>query len=52
MAKFEASLLLAYLVDRYDFELADPTENVTYAPGLTLTVKGALNMRVRFAQPA
>ena len=46
MAKFEASLALAFLVDKFSFALADPSVVPSYAPGLTLTVRGSLDLRV------
>jgi len=47
MATFEAGLLIAYLVDRYEFSCPDPKREFKYAPGITLTVKDGLDLEVR-----
>lgn len=46
LAKFEASLLLGVLVDKFKFSLPSKETKYTYAPGITLTVKGGLFLRV------
>jgi cytochrome P450 len=46
MAKFEAQLVLCLLLNRYRFELANPEIPVTYAVGLTMSVKGGLHLKV------
>lgn len=49
MAKFEAQLMLAYLVERYTFAFpADvQPESKTYVPGLTIKVKDGLHLVVK-----
>jgi cytochrome P450 len=47
LAKFEASLLLGVLLDRFEFTKPTPDTKFTYAPGITLTVKGGLPLRVK-----
>ena len=37
---------MAFLVDRYAIELVDPTNPPKYAPGLTITVKDGLPLKV------
>lgn len=49
MAKFEAQLMLAYLVERYTFSIpagVDP-ESFTYSVGLTMRIKGSLSLEVK-----
>lgn len=46
LAKFEASLLLGVLVDRFRISLPSPDAKFTYMPGITLTVKDGLPLRV------
>ena len=42
----EASLVLAFLVDRYELALADPAREVTYEVGLTMTAKDGVWLRL------
>jgi cytochrome P450 len=48
MATFEAQLLLAFLVDRYEFQVPDKDVQrvFTYMPAITLTVKDGLELNV------
>lgn len=46
MAKFEASLLIAHLVDKFEFAIPVGHEPFQYAPGITLTVKNGLDLQV------
>lgn len=46
LAKFEAALLLAVMVDQFSISLPSKDAKFTYAPGITLTVKDGLNLRV------
>ena len=46
LAKFEAALLLGVLMDRFRFSLPSPDVKYTYHPGVTLTVKDGLFLRV------
>ncbi|KAH9252280.1 hypothetical protein BASA81_009882 [Batrachochytrium salamandrivorans] len=49
MAKFEAELMLVFLVERYEFALPQgvPVESLTYQPGITLKVKNGLWLDVK-----
>lgn len=46
LAKFEAALLLGLLVDKFKFSLPRPDAKYTYQPGITLTVKDGLQLKV------
>lgn len=47
LAKFEASLLLGLLLDKFRFSLPSKDAKYTYTPGITLTVKGGLFLNVQ-----
>lgn len=47
LAKFEAALLLGVLVDRFDMQLPTPDTKYTYSPGITLTIKDGLFLKVK-----
>lgn len=48
MAKFEAELMLVFLVERYEFALPPGVlaESITYQPGITLKIKNGLRLDV------
>ena len=46
LAKFEAALFLGVLVDRYKLSCEDLNQVFTYQPGVTLSIKGGLHLRV------
>jgi len=46
MAMFEAQLLIGFLLDRFRFTMPDPARAATYELGITIAVKGGLNLVV------
>lgn len=47
LAKFEASLLIGALLDHFQFSKINPEDRFTYMPGITLSIKGGLHLRVK-----
>lgn len=49
-AKAEFAALLAAMVGRFNFELEEPDEEITLAPGITMRPKGGMPVRTRVVE--